>query len=192
MISRINNINPSQELIDRFMKYVYPEPNTGCWLWGGAVVTKGYGCLGFRGEIYRTHRLSWILFRGKILEDYHICHYCDNPYCVNPDHLWQGTGYDNTLDMVKKKRHRSGRQSGEMNPNKKITKEDADFIRSSPKSSKELAKKYGVSIATIRMVRSNRHWTSNGPKIDRRRRSGPAGETSCVWRIKSNQIEKEK
>ena len=89
-------------ILERFEAKYVPEPNTGCWLWIGASDDrpgKGYGFIRFRGrKNWSAHRVSYTLFRGEIPEGMHVCHSCDTPACVNPDHLWLGTNQDNQLD----------------------------------------------------------------------------------------------
>lgn len=94
----------------RFMKHVMPEPNSGCWLWTGGLTRGGYGILrvgslsdGSRRSA-RASRLAYSLFVGPIDGDLFVCHKCDVPACVNPDHLFLGTARDNIRDMVKKGR----------------------------------------------------------------------------------------
>lgn len=78
------------------------EKGDGCWEWKGAKTKAGYGW--FSAKI--ASRISWEIYRGKIPKDMLVCHKCDNPPCVNPDHLFLGTHKDNTLDMIKKGRGR--------------------------------------------------------------------------------------
>ncbi len=64
----------------------------------------GYGKMRLRGRQMLSHRASFILNTGEIPEGMLVCHTCDNPPCINPDHLFLGTNYDNTMDAVRKGR----------------------------------------------------------------------------------------
>lgn len=77
---------------------------TRCWEWLGSVSSDGYGKCKRGGKTYRAHRLSYEIFRGEIPKGHFICHHCDNPLCVNPEHLWAGTHKDNEDDKDKKGR----------------------------------------------------------------------------------------
>lgn len=95
----------SMSSIKRFMAKVSPEPNSGCWLWTGSCTPTGnYGSFWDRGKLERAHRWSYKHFHGPIESSDDVCHKCDNPPCVNPDHLFKGTRTDNILDSVKKGR----------------------------------------------------------------------------------------
>ena len=78
---------------------------TGCWEWKRATNNIGYGMFRIKQGLMRTaHRVSYELFKGPIPKGMVVCHKCDNPKCVNPDHLWVGTMKDNIRDMDNKGR----------------------------------------------------------------------------------------
>ena len=97
-------------LLERFEEKYIPEPNSGCWIWLGAISTNNDGYGSIRGEggnsakTQNAHRVSYQLYRGYIPADMDICHHCDSPWCVNPDHLFVGTRIDNMQDASQKGR----------------------------------------------------------------------------------------
>lgn len=88
---------------DRFLQKV--DQGAACWMWTGAKSSKGYGQFWLKGKQESAHRVSYALFVGIIPEGSLVCHTCDQPSCVRPEHLWTGTHSANTLDAVAKGRH---------------------------------------------------------------------------------------
>jgi hypothetical protein len=81
------------------------EKGEGCWLWTGAIGTKGYGRVQYRGQLWTASRAVYNEFVGPIPAGMWVLHRCDNPPCVNPAHLFLGTHTDNVRDAVAKGRH---------------------------------------------------------------------------------------
>lgn len=131
----------------RFDDKWIPEPYSGCWLWMGATNEWGYGTILVDGICRLAHRVSWRLHRGDFSEGFRVLHRCDTPSCVNPDHLFLGTNYDNVIDMLKKGRG-----------GKKLTTEQVLKIRADNRPPDLIAKDYGIHRTNIRAIQSLKHW----------------------------------
>lgn len=90
--------------LDRFMDKVSPEPNTGCWLWLGGYGHNGYGRFKLNGVDTSANRASLVLHGVSVLPEQMACHRCDNPPCVNPDHLFAASQSENMMDARRKGR----------------------------------------------------------------------------------------
>lgn len=126
----------------------------GCWIWTGCDNGK-YGIIAtFKEGNFYAHRVSYEIWKGPIPAFHYVCHSCDTPRCVNPDHLFAGTAAENAADMRAKKRH----AHGDKQPTAKLTELQVIEVLQSEESSAVLARRYGVSEATISMIRSGRIW----------------------------------
>ncbi len=132
----------------------YEIAESGCWEWMGQKNGYGYGLIWRDGKPVRAHRVMYELHAGKPLgADEVVCHRCDNPKCINPDHLFVGTRADNNADMRAKRRHKFS----EAHWNAKLTASDVAEIRNSGELQHVLAAKFGVSQPTIgRIMRGER------------------------------------
>lgn len=144
---------------DRFMDKVMPEPNTGCWIWTASLNYKGYGQFGIGGKYksVTSHRVSYEMFKGIIHKDMHVLHHCDNPWCVNPDHLWLGTNNDNIQDKIEKQRT----SKGENHARAKITTTDVLIIREARTHGftySAIAGYYNLGLTTVRSIVSKINW----------------------------------
>lgn len=102
-----------KQLIRFHSKYV---KSNGCWEWIGTRTDNGhkgfYGVIGINKKQLYAHRVMWQLANGKTPKNLEVCHKCDNPPCVNPDHLFLATHKDNLLDAKSKGRMASGKNHG--------------------------------------------------------------------------------
>jgi hypothetical protein len=133
---------------------------TSCFDWVGCKNSTGYGTMsrGKEGGLM-AHRVSYEMVKGPIPEGMVVMHSCDNPACVNPDHLSVGTQADNLADM-----HRKGRREysrGSAHKGAILADTDIPFIRSLAGvfSQRKLAALYGVSRSAICGIQSRRKWS---------------------------------
>lgn len=133
-----------------------------CWLWTGHRNNDGYGSLRRGDKMIKVHRLSWELHFGTIPDGTEVCHHCDNPACVRPDHLFLGTHLDNMVDRDSKGRSGSHLRRGELNGQSKLTASQVqDILRryaAGNTTHHRLASDFSVSPALISHILSGRAW----------------------------------
>lgn len=135
----------------RFWAKVNKTPS--CWLWTAGLVN-GYGTFGINYMTLRSNRVSYALHKGPIPKGLQVCHSCDNPACVNPDHLFLGTNHDNVLDKVKKKRQAKGEKSALS----KLKESDILAIRKMNVRQEDIAKKFNIDQSNVSYIKSGKTW----------------------------------
>lgn len=152
---------PLTSLQSRFLSKV--DTSDSCWLWTGTQNGRGYGQLSAGrngGSPRRAHRVSYELFVAPIPDGLEVCHRCDNPPCVNPDHLFLGTHRDNMADSAKKGRATGA--AGERNRHARLTASDILAIcrlHGNGVGQRELARRYRIASGHINSIVHRRSWS---------------------------------
>ena len=124
----------------KFYEKFIVDANTGCWNWTHSLNTGGYGRVYISGKHILAHRFSYEMFNGDFDKSMFVCHKCDNPICVNPDHLFIGTAKDNNHDMMAKGRHRTNNVGRKHSEETKRKISEAQRGKPRPKSRRLLPK----------------------------------------------------
>lgn len=144
----------------RFERKFTVHEDTGCWVWhaakGGRTARYIRGSFSVTGgrKSEPAPRASWKLYRGDIPPGMQVLHQCDNPLCVNPDHLFLGTHADNMADMKEKRRSTFGERSAKT----KFSEAQVREILTSTEPNTVIAQRFGVDRATISNIRRRKHW----------------------------------
>ncbi len=154
-----------KETIENFWKRTRKSESkfwngTPCIEWISNPMRIKYGTFIYKGKTYRSHRFSWNLENGEIPEGMYICHHCDNPPCVNSEHLFLGTPKDNTKDKFSK--NRGNLPKGDEHWKSKLTNKDVKKIRKLYANKKykqvELSEMFGVTQAQISYIVNDIFW----------------------------------
>ena len=160
-----------------FFRKISPFPTEkGCLEWMAFRSKENYGRFGVEGEMFGAHRVAYFIATGEDPRELLCCHSCDNPPCVNPEHLFLGTNADNARDKALKGRckpprgerhglrlHPESIARGESNGNSKLTELDVISIRSDPRPLIEIAKDYGVTRRNICKIKHRKSWKHLNP-----------------------------
>lgn len=144
--------NGGPHTIKRRLLAKYRVTESGCWEWTARRL-KGqfdYGMLWVERRPQRAHRISYEVHKGPIPKGLYVLHRCDNPPCINPNHLFLGTRGENVKDAASKNRMPINQDHW----NTKLTEEDVNSIRQSPLSNTDLARTFSVNQSTICRIRS--------------------------------------
>jgi len=137
--------------------YAKIDKSDNCWEWTARKDWQGYGQFRANGRQERAHRVSYEIHIGKIAPKLLVCHSCDNPGCVNPEHLWTGTHAENIADKMKKGRNRLGEDV----PQSVLTETQVKAIRelSGTASQQAIANMFDVNQTTISRILRRKYWT---------------------------------
>jgi len=154
-------MNNKHKPLDRIWEKI--DKSSGCWLWKAGKNQNGYGLIRANGKERLAHRLAWELTNGPIPKGMCICHKCDNPACINPNHLFLGTQKDNIKDMDGKGRRGTNGVYGERVNTTKLTNNAVLEIRALHKNGHScqcLSERFGVSHTQIWRIVSGHQWKS--------------------------------
>ena len=162
--------------IARFMSKVSQQDGRECWIWLAAKNEAGYGVFSW-GVERLAHRAAYVMLKEPIPPGLVVRHRCDNPACVNPDHLVAGTQTDNMNDAIERDRFPKGEDHHSLKLNEQKVRE----ILSSTEPAKVLAQRYGVSVDYVSMIQRGVRWghvkMNHLPdRIRRKREFGRYGE----------------
>lgn len=151
----------SPDFVARFWARI--DKSGECWLWTGTINSWGYGSVG-SGVLgsrwsFGAHRVMWTLRRGAIGSGLSVCHTCDNPRCVRPEHLWLGTTAENSADMVRKGRSTAGGKTRRAKLNQDKVREIRG-LSAAGHTQRALARKFGVAQTTINKLLLGTTWGS--------------------------------
>lgn len=148
-------VNLTSAQIEQFWNQV--EKSSDCWNWKGKLNNCHYGTFYINKQFLLTHRLAFALTNRDVKIGECVCHHCDNPGCVNPDHLWIGTIADNAKDREEK-----GRGVRSKEPKKFISRALAEKIRHAHSQTalkpSTLGLIYGVSRRCVRRIIRGETW----------------------------------
>ena len=148
---------------ERFWSKVNKNHPNGCWIWESTIANKKYGQFWLHGKYEGAHRIAWFITNGvlSLPDGFEVCHKCDNPPCVNPDHLSLGTRSDNMKDMCNKSRNHHNHAVGSKSSNAKLTEKKVIGIRElsdNGYSDSTIGKWFNIDKSTINRIVNNKIW----------------------------------
>ena len=157
--NKLSRLNKTLE--ERFLEKIDKIHPNGCWIWIGSRNNDGYGQIfaDKTRKVVRANRLSYKLYKGDISNNMCVLHKCDNPPCVNPEHLFLGTVKDNMKDM--KLKGRGIKACGENQHCSKFTNEQVISIRKrldEGARNSDIAKEFNVNVTTIEKIKYRKSW----------------------------------
>jgi hypothetical protein len=147
---------------ERFFQKVEKDGHTGCWVWTGASNPRGYGRVRINDVLRHSHRVSYRFHCGPIPDGVQVNHHCDNPPCVNPDHLYTGTQAENLADAKERGGLVENLPRGDKHHRSVLSARDALAIchlyEDTDHTYRSLADLFGVGKGTIQCVLQGDSW----------------------------------
>lgn len=135
----------TEKTINRFWNFVNKQREHECWNWTAYKNRDGYGNFADGKKRWNAHRVSYIIANGEIPKGLCVCHKCDNPSCVNPDHLYLGTHKQNMNDMQIRGRARKF----------VLNNKQKEIIKTSNLPTKKLSELFGIKGRTVAYYRKD-------------------------------------
>lgn len=142
----------------RFYSFIQVTPS--CWNWLGGINSRGYGVFWFDRSTWRAHRFSYRFYNGECPQELLVRHKCDNPVCVNPEHLEIGTAKDNTQDAVSRSRMASGSRNGMATLTDTEVSQIRDLLSCNLFTQRSIGSWYGIRQGTISKIHCGANWKS--------------------------------
>lgn len=144
---------PTDSLDTRLRNIGWTVTESGCWEWNGAKDGYGYGQLAVnRGRPWKAYRIAYEAWVKIPEANMDICHTCDNPPCMNPAHLFEGTRQVNVDDMVSKRRQANGENKASHKLTDKEVQDLKDMKATAAFTHKEIAARFGVSATLVSLI----------------------------------------
>jgi predicted DNA-binding protein YlxM (UPF0122 family) len=154
-----------EQTASRFWSKVNMTSDDSCWTWKASTRRRGYGGFALDGKTRAAHRVSWMLANGAIPDGMLVCHRCDNPSCVRPNHLFLGSQQENVDDMIGKGRDARGQRHARRVLTEHQVREIHRMLLDGV-SWREIAKAFGMSKRAIESIAHNQTWAHLGlPRI---------------------------
>lgn len=143
---------------ERLLSKIEPLDN-GCWKYLGGINQAGYGNIWDNGRTRSAHIVSFEIHNRPVSKGLNVLHTCDNRWCVNPEHLFEGTTQDNIDDMISKGRDGfKGAKNGRAILNEEQVEAIRKFLTTTTYSQQYIADKFGVSRSTVAAIKAGRLW----------------------------------
>jgi transposase-like protein len=156
----LRDVFGSKRLQERLIARSVRNASSECLEWQGCIGKNGYGMLGVGNKrVVQAHRAAYAAFNGEFDESLFVLHRCDNRKCINPDHLFVGTRFDNMRDMSAKRRDGPTRS--------KLSPSDVQSIferLANGASNLDVAREFGVHPNTVSNIRRGKYWQREVPR----------------------------